>query len=183
MVLTYSQPMPLGTQAPDFTLIDTVKDKPLSLDAARGKKATVMLFLCNHCPYVQHIETPLLKIVHSYQTRGIAFIGISANDVVAYPEDHPDKMRQRALSKNYGFPYLYDPTQKVAKAYGAVCTPEVYIFDQALACIYHGRFDETRPGQGTPATGAELQAALDALLAGKPIPTAHPSMGCNIKWL
>lgn len=183
MTLVFSKPMAIGTLAPDFSLLDTVSGQLRNLSELKSGVATVIMFICNHCPYVKHIETALAALVRDYQAKGVSFIGISSNDVKNYPEDAPDKMRIKAESLGYTFPYLYDETQAVAKAYQAECTPEFYIFDANLLCCYHGRFDESSPGKEVPVTGNELRQALDALLAGQPIPPAKPSMGCNIKWI
>lgn len=175
--------LPLGTQAPDFELLDTVSGKQLSLDVIKSDKATVVMFICNHCPYVIHIQDELVKLAHEYMAQGIAFVAISANDVENYPEDSPDKMKERAEELNFQFPYLYDETQEVARAYMAACTPDFYVFDNEMACVYRGRMDEATPGNGKPVTGSDLRSALDAILAGNPITAEQiPSMGCNIKW-
>ncbi len=183
MTLTHSQSTLIGTKAPDFTLPDTITEKPLSLQTLAAKQATVIMFICNHCPYVQHIEEELIKFVKKYQSKGIAFIAISANDIQQYPQDNPQEMQKRAASKGYTFSYLYDETQQVAKAYGAQCTPEFYVLNGEKTCIYHGCFDDSSPGRATPVTGKNLAAVLDATLSGNPIPEPQlPSMGCNIKW-
>lgn len=184
MALTYSQPMASGTVAPDFELLDTVSGETRSLDSLKGKVATVIMFICNHCPYVQHIEKDVLRVAREYQSKGVAFIAISANDAKSYPQDAPDLMKQRAIQLSYPFPYLYDASQSIAKAYHAQCTPEFFIFDQALGCAYHGRFDDATPGNAAPVTGKELCVALDAVLAGQKVEgPQYPGMGCNIKWM
>jgi len=183
MVLTPSSMLDLGTKAPDFTLPDTVSDKALSLDTLKSDTATVIAFVCNHCPYVQHIEQAFIHFAKEYQNKGVSIIAISANDAKNYPQDAPDKMKERALEYGYTFPYLYDETQETAKAYKAACTPDFYIFDKDLACVYRGRFDEATPGNDAPVTGKDLRTALDCTLANKPITIEQqPSMGCNIKW-
>lgn len=182
MALTYSQPMARGTQAPDFTLLDTVSNKMLSLDTLQSKQATVIMFICNHCPFVRHIEIELAKVAKQYQSKGVSFVAISANDIQEYPEDAPQEMQKRALELGYSFPYLYDESQEVAKNYNAMCTPEFYVFDAQLRCAYHGRLDDSTPGKNIPVTGKDLRAAIDAVLAGKTVEEQHPSMGCNIKW-
>jgi peroxiredoxin len=175
--------MNLGTIAPDFNLLDTVSGEIRSLASLKGKMATVIMFICNHCPYVQHIEKEVVRVAKEYQTKEVGFIAISANDVESYPQDAPELMKQRAIDVGYPFPYLYDATQSVAKAYDAQCTPEFFVFDQALACVYHGRFDDATPRKSAPVTGKDLCIALDAVLAGKEVEGAqHPSIGCNIKW-
>lgn len=173
----------LNTIAPAFTLLDTVSNKLRNLDALRGKQGTVIMFICNHCPFVKHIQTELVRISSIYQTKGVAFIAISANDATSYPEDAPDKMKLVAKKLAYPFPFLYDETQKVAKAYHAACTPDLFLFNQALKCVYRGQLDDSRPGNGIPVTGRDLCNALDNLLTGKPIDeNQKPSLGCNIKW-
>jgi peroxiredoxin len=183
MAQTPSNMLPLGTRAPAFTLPDAVSGRNLSLDQLRGAKGTVVMFICNHCPFVKHISAGLVQAAKDYQGRGIAFVAISANDVANYPDDSPEKMKATALQAGYTFAYLYDESQDVARAYQAACTPDLYLFDAALACVYRGQFDDARPGNGAPVTGKDLRAALDAVLAGAPIsPAQKPSVGCNIKW-
>jgi peroxiredoxin len=183
MAQTPSNMLPLGTRAPDFTLPDTVSGKPLSLEALKGAKGTAVMFICNHCPFVKHINAGLVQAARDYQPKGIAFVAISANDVANYPEDAPDQMKAVAGQLGYPFPYLYDESQDVARAYQAACTPDLYLFDANLACVYRGQFDDARPGNGAPVTGKDLRAALDALMAGKAVdPAQKPSVGCNIKW-
>ena len=173
--------LPLGTKAPQFTLPDTVSDELLSLEDLKSDKATVIMFICNHCPYVKHVIHELVKLAQDYQAKGISFIAISANDAQSYPEDAPDKMGQ--LGKKLGFPYLYDKTQSVAKAYEAACTPDFYIFDKDLFCVYRGQLDGSRPNNKIPVTGQDIRAALENILTGKPVdPQQIPSIGCNIKW-
>lgn len=183
MALTHSQMFPLGATAPGFTLLDTVSGKELSLEQLKSELATVIMFICNHCPYVQHVRSELVRLAKEYQSKNIAFIAISANDAKSYPEDAPDKMRTVAEQLGYSFPFLHDETQEVAKRYEAACTPDFYVFDRDLKCVYRGRFDESRPGNNIPVTGKDLRAALDAILASKPISfDQQPSVGCNIKW-
>lgn len=182
MVLTYSQAMQKGTIAPDFTLPDTVSGKPFSLSSLQNKPATVIMFMCNHCPYVKHIQEEIVNLAKEYQKKEVAFVAISSNDIEEYPQDAPNMMKQNAEAFGYTFPYLYDESQAVAKAYGVECTPEFLLFDQALKSVYHGRFDDATPGKPTPVTGKDLRAALDAVLAGRPVEAEFPSMGCNIKW-
>lgn len=175
--------LPLGTVAPDFMLPDVVSGKAVSLRDILSEKGTVIVFMCNHCPYVLHVLDELLKIAGEYQARGISFAGISANDVAAYPDDSPENMRLMALNRPFPFPYLYDETQEVARAYQAACTPDFYVFNGKQECVYRGRMDESTPGNGKPVTGLDLRQALDALLAGRtPDAVQFPSMGCNIKW-
>jgi len=184
MSLTPSTMLPLDTIAPDFTLLDTVSGKNISLQNNHSKIATVILFICNHCPYVKHIQQQLIGVANRYQKKGIKFIAISANDIKNYPEDSPEQMKKEAEKFAYPFPYLYDATQEVAKAYQAACTPDFYVFDHDLKCAYRGRFDESTPGNSKPVSGKDLTDALDAILNKKPVKTEqHPSVGCNIKWM
>ncbi len=183
MAVTPSTMLALGTKAPEFELLDPVSDKKLSLSQLKSDTATVICFICNHCPFVIHIQDTLADVAKKYQTKGIQFIAISSNDVDNYPDDSPDKMKQRAQEVGFVFPYLYDETQEVAKAYQAACTPDFYVFDRNLACVYRGRFDESSPGKDLPVTGNDLCAALDNILNGKPVDSDQkPSVGCNIKW-
>jgi peroxiredoxin len=181
MVAVNSTMLPLGTAAPDFKLPD-VSGKTLSLADFKGKPLLVM-FICNHCPYVKHIRTGLAQLGRDYVPRGAAIAAISSNDVDNYPQDGPDKMKEEAKAAGYNFPYLYDATQAVAKNYRAACTPDFYLFDKDHRLVYRGQFDDSRPGNGLPVTGKDLREALDAVLAGKAVPSAQkPSIGCNIKW-
>jgi peroxiredoxin len=185
MALTESTMLPLGTQAPDFTLPDTVSKKDLTLTDIRGAQGTLVMFTCNHCPYVIHVNPELVRLAHDYQPLGISFVAISSNDVDKYPQDGPEAMQQLAREVGYPFPYLYDATQEVARAYDAACTPDFYLFDANLKLVYRGRLDDSRPRVAHPAplTGKDLRAAMDTLLTGQPIPEPqYPSMGCNIKW-
>lgn len=183
MALTPSTMIPLGTPAPDFTLPDTVSGKMLSLNDLKSSVGIVVMFLCNHCPFVQHIQGRLVEVAGEYQKKGFRFIAISSNDIENYPEDAPDKMKQVAEKEHYPFPYLYDESQAVARAYHAACTPDFFVFDGDRRCIYRGCFDRATPGNKIPVTGQDLIQALDAHLAGKKVPEEqHPSMGCNIKW-
>lgn len=183
MALTESNMIQLGTLAPDFTLPDTVSGSNLSLEELKAKNGTCILFLCNHCPYVIHVNSELVKIANEYKSKGINFIAISSNDAVNYPEDAPDKMKIVAKVLQYPFPYLYDETQEVAKAYEAACTPDIYVFDGQLALYYRGRLDESRPGNNHILNGSDLRLALDMLLENQnPPEKQYPSAGCNIKW-
>ncbi|EKD54075.1 MAG: anti-oxidant AhpCTSA family protein [uncultured bacterium] len=183
MALTPSSMLPLGTKAPSFNLLNTITGKNISLEETRSDIATVIMFICNHCPYVKHIQTVLVNIAKKYQAKEISFIAINSNDVEHYPDDSPDNMRKNAETYGYTFPYLFDETQTVAKAYHAACTPDFYVFDHHLACVYRGRFDDSTPSNGIPVTGNDLSKALDAILAEKTIKSDQkPSMGCNIKW-
>lgn len=182
MALTPSTMLPLGTLAPAFTLPDTVSGKTLSLDQVKGAKGTVVMFICNHCPYVKHVNPELVRVADDYGRRGIGFVAISSNNVADYPEDSPVRMKDVARVQRYPFPYLYDESQDVARAYKAACTPDLFLFDAKLALVYRGQLDESRPGKGVP-DGKDLRGAMDALLAGKPVSgDQKPSVGCNIKW-
>jgi len=183
MALTPSNMLPLGTPAPDFRLPDAVSGRVLSLPELRAPQATVVMFICNHCPYVKHVNPELLRLARDYQPRGVAFVAICSNDAAAYPEDAPERMKETAQRLGYPFPYLHDQTQQVARAYQAACTPDFYLFDGALRLAYRGRLDGSTPGNGQPLTGADLRTALDAVLAGRaPAAEQQPSMGCNIKF-
>ncbi len=175
--------LPLGTQAPDFSLPDVVSGKMMSLKDIQSSEATVVMFICNHCPYVIHVNSELVRIANDYLPKGVMFVAISSNDVEHYPDDAPDKMQEVAAREQYPFPYLYDETQAVARAYAAACTPDFYVFDGAMLLVYRGRLDGSRPNSGILTTGADLRAALDAVLQQQPISEVqYPSMGCNIKW-
>lgn len=182
MALTPSTMLPLGTMAPDFHLPDT-NGKMVSPADFKDAAALLVIFMCNHCPYVIHIREGLAKLGRDYQPRGVAMVGINSNDAVNYPSDSPARMKDEVKSAGYTFPYLFDESQAVAKAYQAACTPDIYLFDRERKLVYRGQFDDSRPGNGVPVTGKDLRAALDAVLAGKTIPQVQkPSMGCNIKW-
>ncbi|TLY48564.1 MAG: thioredoxin family protein [Gammaproteobacteria bacterium] len=183
MALTSSNMLALGTPAPDFKLLDTITGKFYSLKDSQGSKATVIMFICNHCPYVKHVIHELVCLAKDYQAKGIAFVAISANDAIAYPEDAPEKMTQLAKQLGFSFPYLYDETQKTAKAYQATCTPDFFVFDENFLCVYRGQLDGSRPGNKISVTGTDIRSALDNILQDKPVnPQQIPSMGCNIKW-
>jgi thiol-disulfide isomerase/thioredoxin len=183
MVATPSNMLSLGTSAPDFNLPDTVSDQMISLNEVKSKRATVIMFICNHCPFVKHVNAQLVQLAKDYQPNGVTFVAISSNDVENYPEDSPEKMKQYAKNLGYPFPYLYDESQNVAKAYKAACTPDFFIFDRDLKLVYRGQLDDSRPQSEIPVTGADIRTALDNLLAGKPVdPNQKPSLGCNIKW-
>jgi len=182
MVLTPSTMLPLGTKAPDFSL-PNIDGGAVSLSDFRGKPAMLVIFMCNHCPYVQHVAAGLAQLARDYQAKGIGVVGISSNYVGTHPADSPEQMVREAEERGYTFPYLYDETQEVAKAYRAACTPDFYVFDKDHKLVYRGQMDDSRPGSGKPVTGADLRAALDAVLAGKPAPKDQKaSIGCNIKW-
>jgi peroxiredoxin len=181
-MLTASTMLPLGTPAPDFRLPDP-EGLTVSRDDFQRASALLVAFICNHCPYVQHIRRGLAAFAREYQAKGLAIVGINSNDAGEYPEDGPQKMVDEVKAAGYVFPYLYDETQAVAKAYRAACTPDLFLFDRSRALVYRGQFDDSRPGNGVPVTGKDLRAAADAALAGRAIPTKQkPSMGCNIKW-
>jgi len=178
-----SNMLALGTQAPGFNLPDTVTGKKINLDDIKSKTATVIMFLCNHCPYVKHIQNELASLVKEYQAKGISFAGISSNDIISYPDDSPDMMKEVAEEVGFTFPYLYDESQDAARAYRAACTPEFYVFDKDLSLVYHGQFDNSRPSLEIPVSGREIRNALDNLIAGKPVEEKQiPSIGCSIKW-
>jgi len=183
MALTPSNMLSLGTKAPDFSLIDTISDEFVSLSQAKGTHGTVIMFICNHCPFVKHVNEGMVQLANDYHAKGIGFVAISSNDVKNYPADAPPLMKANAEEFNFPFPYLYDETQEVAKAYDAACTPDFYIFDKELALVYRGQLDDSRPNNGIPVTGKDMRAALDALLNGDNISDLQkPSIGCNIKW-
>lgn len=180
---TASTMLPLGTKAPNFELTDTITHKTLSLQELKSDTATVIMFICNHCPYVKLIQQKLIDVVKQYQQKKISFIAINSNDTKKYPADAPDKMTIEAKNHGYTFPYLFDETQEIAKAYHAACTPDFYIFDKQLNCVYRGRFDNATPGNQQPVTGKDLTNALDNILAGRAVDTNQmASLGCNIKW-
>ena len=182
MALKESNMMALGTKAPAFKLYDTVSGQNLSLHELQSDIATVVVFICNHCPFVLHINAALVQAAQIYQAKEVQFIAISSNNVATHPQDGPDQMKMVAKNLGYPFPYLYDESQEVAKAYQAECTPDFFVFDKDMKCAYRGRFDETRPNMGQ-ATGKDLSAALEALIQGKKVnEPQYPSMGCNIKW-
>ncbi|MCB1153305.1 thioredoxin family protein [bacterium] len=182
MVMVTSQMMDLGTKAPDFELPD-FNGKTHSRADFEGNKGLLVVFMCNHCPYVIHIEDKLAEIAKEYQDKGVAVVGINSNDIGNYPADSPEKMKERAEKVGFTFPYLLDESQEVAKAYRASCTPDLFLFDADHTLVYRGQFDSTRPDQGRPATGEDIKAALEALVQSREIPqNQRPSAGCNIKW-
>jgi len=183
MSLTPSTMLELGTSAPDFSLPDT-EGRTRTLSEFADSKGLLVVFMCNHCPYVKHIQHALAALADEYMAKGIAVVGISSNSVESHPQDGPDAMRQEAARVGYHFPYLYDATQEIAKAYRAACTPDIFLFDQSRRLVYRGQFDDSRPGNNLPVTGADLRAALDALLEDKPpLAEQKASIGCNIKWI
>lgn len=182
MVKTASTMLPLGTAAPAFSL-PNVDGKTVSLADFASAKGLLVIFMCNHCPFVKHLRPALARFGRECQERGVAVVGISSNDIASHPDDSPAKMAEEHRSAGYTFPYLYDATQDVAKAYKAACTPDFYLFDADKTLVYRGQFDSSRPSNGQPVTGADVRAAVDALLSGKPpLTTQKPSIGCNIKW-
>jgi peroxiredoxin len=183
MAAVPSNMLPLGTAAPEFELPDVVSGEQVRLASLQSDKASVIMFICNHCPYVKHVNKGLVELVNDYQPRGVAFVAISSNDVEAYPEDAPERMKAVAAEQGYSFPYLYDEDQSVAKAYQAACTPDFYIFDGDMKLVYRGQMDGSRPRNDVPVTGEDVRAALDAVLAGESVSEEQrPSLGCNIKW-
>jgi peroxiredoxin len=182
MALTPSTMVPLGTQAPDFRLPDT-DGKLVALTDFKQSPALLVAFLCNHCPYVKHIQKAFAALASEFQARGVAVVAISSNDVRTHPEDSPARMAQEKHAAGYTFPYLYDETQKVARAYDAACTPDFFVYDRIQQLVYRGQMDDSRPGNAKPNDGADLRAALNAVLTGRPVPALQkPSVGCNIKW-
>jgi peroxiredoxin len=182
MAETASTMLPLGTSAPDFSLPDP-SGKLVSLNDFKDARALLVAFICNHCPYVKHIQKQFASLAKEYQARGVGVVAINSNDVESYPEDRPEKMAEEIKQAGYTFPYLYDESQQVAKAYRAACTPDLYLFDRDHRLVYRGQFDDSRPGNARPVSGADLRTALDAVLAGGAVPgNQKPSVGCNIKW-
>lgn len=183
MAKTASNMLPLATTAPDFRLPEPLTGKDRALADVRGTRGTLVMFICNHCPYVKHVNAELVRLAHDVQARGIGVVAISSNDARSYPDDAPPRMAETARALGYPFPYLYDETQAVARAYEAACTPDFFLFDAALSLVYRGRLDDSTPGNGRASTGADLRAAIEALLAGQPPRSEQlPSLGCNIKW-
>lgn len=183
MARTASKMLPLGTKAPDFELIDTVTNNRVGLQELRGEKGTVIMFICNHCPFVKHVNDEIVRVANDYRVLGFSFIAIMSNDVESFPDDHPNEMYRTARKHHFPFPYLYDSTQEVAKAYDAACTPDFYLFDSDLELIYRGQLDSSRPGNGIPVNGRDLREALDAVLNNRKVyPDQKPSIGCGIKW-
>jgi len=174
--------LPLGTVAPNFLLMDTVSGNYVSLDQLKSERATVIMFICNHCPFVIHVNPELVRIANEYKSKGVSFIAISSNDVDKHPEDGPDQMRLVAKVLQFPFPYLYDKRQEVAKAYDAACTPDFYVFDGEDKLCYRGRLDDSRPGNNIPLSGSDLRGAIDKILEGQSVDNQSPSLGCNIKW-
>ena len=183
MARTESTMLALGTEAPDFRLPDVTSGKAVGLDDFRGTKALLVMFICRHCPFVKHLEKGLAQLGQDYAGKGVGIVAISSNDAENYPDDAPESLAEQARELGFNFPYLYDESQEVARAYGAACTPDLFLFDDELNLVYRGQFDDSRPGNGVPVTGKDLRAALDALITSQPIsPEQRPSLGCNIKW-
>jgi peroxiredoxin len=182
MVKTASTMRALGERAPDFSLPD-IDGKRVSLEDFAGKPGLLVIFMCNHCPFVIHLRSALATFAKEYQAKGLAVAGINANDITTHPDDSPERMKAEAKSAGYTFPYLFDESQEVAQDYGAACTPDFFLYDSGRRLVYRGQFDDSRPGNSKPITGADLRAACDAVLGGKPVSTTQkPSIGCNIKW-
>jgi len=183
MARTPSQMIDLGSPTPDFSLPDTVSGKAFTRDSLRGRVATVYMFICNHCPFVKHVNHELVLLANTYASRGISFVAVSSNDAAAYPADGPEQMKDTAMSLQYPFPYLYDETQEVARRFDAACTPDFFVYDHDDKLVYRGQLDDSRPGNDHPVNGKDMRLALEALLAGKEVSaTQKPSIGCNIKW-
>ncbi len=183
MARTPSTMLPLGTTAPEFSLLEPLSNKLRTLTELKSERATVVMFICNHCPYVIHSIEKIVQIAHKYQSKNISFIAINSNDTHAYPQDSPENMIKFSTEYHLPFPYLFDETQNVAKAYHAACTPDFFIFDTGLKLVYRGQMDDSRPGNDMPVTGRDLQAALEKILQQKAVnPNQKPSLGCNIKW-
>ena len=182
MVQTASTMLPLGTKAPDFSL-PKVDGRIVSLSDFSDAPALLVIFMCNHCPFVIHVSEGIARLAEDYQKRGVAVVGINSNDVEHYPDDAPEKMAEEVQRRGYTFPYLYDESQEAAKAYHAACTPDFFVFDDQRRLVYRGQLDPSRPSNNHPVTGEDLRAALDAVLEGRPVPQEQtPSIGCNIKW-
>lgn len=183
MAMVNSTMLALGTQAPDFQLPDVVSGKTLSLDTFAGKPALLVMFICQHCPFVKHVQQELARIGQDYGPKDVGMVAISANSIETHPQDGPDNLKAQAESLQFNFPYCYDESQETAKAYTAACTPDFFLFDGDRKLVYRGQLDDSRPSSDTPVTGKDLRAALDAVLAGQPVPREQkPSVGCNIKW-
>ncbi len=183
MVKTLSTMLPLGTKAPDFSLEDVVSGDNISLKTFADKKALLVMFICVHCPFVKHLQSALAALGKEYVSKGLGIIAISANDITTHPGDAPDKMKEMAGSLGFNFPFCYDESQEVAKAYTAACTPDFFLFDTNNSLVYRGQFDDSRPGNDVPITGKDLKAAIEEVLLERNVDTQQkPSIGCNIKW-
>ena len=183
MARTESTMMELGTSAPAFVLKDVITLHEVSTQALSGPRGLLVMFICRHCPFVKHLEKALAQLGRDYDGKGVGIVAVSSNDAASYPDDAPESLAVQARELGFTFPYVYDETQEVARAYDAACTPDFFLFDSALKLVYRGQFDDSRPGNGVPVTGRDLRAALDALIAGQPVSAEQrPSLGCNIKW-
>ena len=183
MAQTPSNMLPLGTIAPDFNLKDTNSNEYKTFEDCKGEKGTVVIFICNHCPFVHHVMEEVIRVVNDYRVQGIGFVAISSNDIVKYPQDAPELMTEFAFENGFEFPYLFDETQEVAKAYDAACTPDFYLFDNQNNLVYRGQLDDSRPANGIPLSGSDLRSAIDGVVMNRLInPEQKPSIGCNIKW-
>lgn len=183
MARTASNMIELGTKAPDFKLMDTITDHLYTLDDVRGERGTLVMFICNHCPFVKHVNEEIVRLANDYRPLGFGSVAIMSNDIKNYPEDRPEMMKEVAAKHQYSFPYLFDGTQEIAKAYDAACTPDFFLFDDELKLIYRGQMDDSRPGNGLHPTGRDLREAMDAVLNNRKVsPVQKPSIGCNIKW-
>ena len=183
MSLTPTKAVAMGFKAPDFTLLDSRTGDTVSFKDTKGDNGTLIMFICNHCPYVKHVIQELVKIGNEYIPKGIGIVALNSNNIVTYPDDHPDKMKTLAEELNFPFPYLFDESQEIAKAYDAACTPDFNLFDANNRCVYRGQLDSSRPSNNVPVTGVDLRKALDQVLIGEKVPVEQtPSIGCNIKW-
>ncbi len=183
MALTPSTMIPLGTKAPNFSLPDVISGKTILLKDFSDNKGLLVMFISRHCPYVQHVKKELAKLGKSYSAKGLGIVAISSNDIVKYPDDSPEKIKEMAIELDFNFPCCYDEYQEIAKAYSAACTPDFFLFDKDFKLVYRGQLDDSRPDNGKPVTGKDLRAAIEALLSGQAISSNQkPSMGCNVKW-
>ncbi|AKS43279.1 thioredoxin family protein [Wenzhouxiangella marina] len=183
MARTESSMLALGTIAPDFSLPEPLTGRTVSLEDIAGPRATLVMFICNHCPFVKHLLDELIQLGEDYRDQPIGIVAISSNDPTGYPQDRPERMAALARDRGLAFPYLHDPSQQVARAYSATCTPDFFLFDGERSLVYRGQFDDSRPGNGRPVTGKDLRTAIDAVLGGQPVPSEQrPSIGCSIKW-
>jgi peroxiredoxin len=183
MVKTLSTMLELGSPAQDFSLPDVVSGEQLSFVSLAGKAPLLVMFICRHCPFVKHIQDELARLGRDYRNKGVVIVAISSNDADSFPEDSPESLKEMAAQLGFTFPFLYDETQEVARAYEAACTPDFYLFDESHLLVYRGQLDDSRPGNGVPVTGRDLRAAIDAVLSGRPVSEDQkPSIGCNIKW-
>ncbi len=183
MARTASKMLELGTRAPDFKLMDTITDHLTTLDDVKGERGTLVMFICNHCPFVKHINEEIVRLANDYRPLDFGFVGIMSNDIENYPEDNPARMKENAMKYQYSFPYLFDGTQEIAKAYDAACTPDFFLFNDELKLVYRGQLDDSRPGNGIHPSGRDLREAMDAILNNRKVSeNQKPSIGCNIKW-